>query len=227
MNTAELDRLLKQTLADSKLSGTEKHFLANWIERHATADDSYHVARQRALAVAEEQLGPTAAPVLAWLAGVWDTFTPHADGDALALFSPGTACVQHLIREFNTAKHSCDVCVFTITDNRITEAIEAAHRRGVAVRIVSDDEKAHDTGADIFRLVEGGIPCKTDQNLAHMHHKFAIFDRKRLVNGSFNWTRSASEQNEENLLVTLDPALVTAFLGRFEKLWSKFTPFQA
>jgi cardiolipin hydrolase len=54
-----------------------------------------------------------------------------------------------------------------------------------------------------------------------MHHKFALFDGKRLLTGSFNWTRSASEQNEENMIVTPDPVLVAAFQGRFEALWNK------
>ena len=26
----------------------------------------------------------------------------------------------------------------------------------------------------------------------HMHHKFAIFDGERLINGSYNWTRGAA-----------------------------------
>jgi phosphatidylserine/phosphatidylglycerophosphate/cardiolipin synthase-like enzyme len=58
-------------------------------------------------------------------------------------------------------------------------------------------------------------------NEAHMHHKFAVFDRKRLMTGSFNWTRSASEDNEENLIVTPDANLVAAFSARFEALWSR------
>ena len=58
-------------------------------------------------------------------------------------------------------------------------------------------------------------------NEAHMHHKFAIFDGDLLLNGSFNWTRSASELNEENLIITPDPVLVRAFAGRFEELWGR------
>jgi phosphatidylserine/phosphatidylglycerophosphate/cardiolipin synthase-like enzyme len=52
-----------------------------------------------------------------------------------------------------------------------------------------------------------------------MHHKFAIFDGGLLVNGSFNWTRSAAEWNSENLLLTTDPALVAAFRREFDRLW--------
>jgi mitochondrial cardiolipin hydrolase len=67
-----------------------------------------------------------------------------------------------------------------------------------------------------------GIPCKMDVgNAAHMHHKFAVFDGRRLMTGSFNWTCSASEQNEENLLVTPDPVLVGLFGARFEYLWGR------
>ena len=100
----------------------------------------------------------------------------------------------------------------------------ATHARGVKVRIITDDEKSHDLGSDVDRLRAAGIPCKMDVgNAAHMHHKFALFDARRLMNGSFNWTRSASEQNEENLIVTADPVLVAAFTERFEWLWQRTT----
>jgi phosphatidylserine/phosphatidylglycerophosphate/cardiolipin synthase-like enzyme len=88
--------------------------------------------------------------------------------------------------------------------------------------VITDDEKSHDLGSDIDKLQMVGIPCKMDSgNAAHMHHKFALFDGLRLMTGSFNWTRSASEQNEENLIVTPDPVLVNAFSNRFEQLWAK------
>ena len=44
-----------------------------------------------------------------------------------------------------------------------------------------------------------------------MHHKFAIFDQSILLTGSYNWTRSASEKNEENFIITSDPALLFRF----------------
>jgi len=148
--------------------------------------------------------------------------SPNAIEPSKAFFSPGHECIQEVLRQFNEARVSCDVCVFTITDDRITQAIIRAHGRGVRVRVISDDAKSHDLGSDMEELYAAGIDCKMDVGqLAHMHHKFALFDGKRLMNGSFNWTRSASEQNEENLIVTADPILVTAFSERFEKLWTR------
>ena len=139
-----------------------------------------------------------------------------------AFFSPGLTCVTEILRQFQACRRTADVCVFTITDDRITRAIIAAHQRGVEVRVLTDDDKSHDLGSDIRTLAAAGVPCKMDVgNVAHMHHKFAVFDGHLLLSGSFNWTRSASEFNEENLIVTADTALVAAFAARFAVLWER------
>jgi mitochondrial cardiolipin hydrolase len=56
----------------------------------------------------------------------------------------------------------------------------------------------------------------------HMHHKFAIFDGERLLNGSYNWTRGAANTNFENLVDTGDPELIAAFAEEFKRLWNRF-----
>ena len=229
MNTAELDNLLKQSLADHQIQSHEKKALIEWAVDHAPDDLARAVARSRAFALAKSELTGEAAHVLDWLEEVVKVFARPVGGLVAALpepsgayFSPGTTCVDEVVRQFHMARQTCDVCVFTITDNRITEAILKVHASGIKVRIVTDDEKSRDKGSDIDRLRAAGIPCKMDVgNIAHMHHKFAIFDGRRLMNGSFNWTRSASEFNEENLIVTADPILVAAFHERFEWLWNR------
>ena len=54
-----------------------------------------------------------------------------------------------------------------------------------------------------------------------MHHKFAIFDRQRLLTGSYNWTRSAADYNEENFIITEEPVLLEEFKKQFDQLWSQ------
>tara|TARA_R110001592_G_scaffold341474_2_gene630581 strand:+ start:15757 stop:16116 length:360 start_codon:yes stop_codon:yes gene_type:complete len=114
-----------------------------------------------------------------------------------------------------------DICVFTISDNNISEAILSAHKKGINVRVISDNDKANDKGSDVYYLAEKGVDVKLDTSPNHMHHKFAIFDQKVLVNGSFNWTRSASTVNEENITVLYDASLITSFTTTFESLWNE------
>ena len=53
-----------------------------------------------------------------------------------------------------------------------------------------------------------------------MHHKFAIFDGKLLVTGSYNWTDSAERVNHENVLFVDDPAVIQRYQAHFERLLS-------
>jgi phosphatidylserine/phosphatidylglycerophosphate/cardiolipin synthase-like enzyme len=124
--------------------------------------------------------------------------------------------------------HACrktaDLCVYTITDDRISAEVLAAHRRGVAVRVVTDNEKAYDTGSDVLEMARAGIPVRIDDSPYFMHHKFALFDGDLLLTGSYNWTRGAADNNEENLILSNDRRLLTAFRGEFERLWLRFAP---
>ena len=42
-----------------------------------------------------------------------------------------------------------------------------------------------------------------------------------IVTGSYNWTASAGERNNENLLVIRDPPLASRYKQEFDPLWSK------
>jgi len=138
-----------------------------------------------------------------------------------AYFSPGPDCLGCIVEHFRAAQRTVDVCVFTITDDRIAGTMLETHRRGVRVRIVTDNDKSGDLGSDIERLEAAGIATKIDRTPYHMHHKFAIFDGTRLVNGSYNWTRGAAEQNAENLIDTGDVGLLAAFQRQFDTLWAR------
>ena len=138
-----------------------------------------------------------------------------------AYFSPGPDCRAQLARMLSKATKSIDICVFTITDNHLSNAIADARRRGVSVRVITDNDKAEDLGSDVDRLEDCGVPLKVDQTEFHMHHKFAIFDGDQLATGSYNWTRTAFTSNNENLMVVEDRALLRAFQGEFDQLWAK------
>jgi phosphatidylserine/phosphatidylglycerophosphate/cardiolipin synthase-like enzyme len=139
-----------------------------------------------------------------------------------AYFSPGDQCLDAIVTLLRHSRRTADICVFTITDDRVSEEILNAHRRSVCVRIITDNEKAEDQGSDIGRFEAAGIVVRVDQSSCHMHHKFAIVDGKTLLTGSYNWTRGAARDNEENLIVTDDPRLVSSYSETFERLWTQF-----
>lgn len=139
-----------------------------------------------------------------------------------AYFSPGEECLRTIRTLIGRARQTLDICVFTITDDRITEAILAAHTRGVEVRVLTDDEKSMDRGSDVLTMQRAGISVRMDAAEDHMHHKFALFDDAIVLTGSYNWTRSAALRNQENLIVSDDADLVESFSEEFDRLWELF-----
>jgi phosphatidylserine/phosphatidylglycerophosphate/cardiolipin synthase-like enzyme len=58
-----------------------------------------------------------------------------------------------------------------------------------------------------------------------MHNKFAIIDNRLLLTGSYNWTFSANNRNDENLMVIDDLEIIEIFQNQFINLWTnKFSP---
>jgi cardiolipin hydrolase len=110
----------------------------------------------------------------------------------------------------------------SFSDNHLSVSIILAHQRKVNVRILTDNDKANDRGSDVYALKQQGIPVCMDSSPNHMHHKFALVDQS-LVNGSFNWTRSASDYNQENIVISDHTGVVQSFDKAFEGLWSRFS----
>ena len=141
-------------------------------------------------------------------------------------FSPNDDCVAAIRQFLSAAAHTLDICLFTIADDRLTEAVLAAHKRGVRVRLLTDNDKLFDRGSDVRQLHAAGLPVHVDRTTDHMHHKFAVADGRTVLTGSYNWTRSAAELNLENLLITDDEAIVRRYNQEFGRLWETLKPFE-
>mmetsp|Transcript_1415 Transcript_1415/g.1876 ORF Transcript_1415/g.1876 Transcript_1415/m.1876 type:complete len:325 (-) Transcript_1415:65-1039(-) len=139
-------------------------------------------------------------------------FFPEPSGNSTANF-------DRFLHYLRSARVSIDICVFTITDDRISNIIEDLFREGIKIRIITDNDTSLQEGSDIQKFKDVGIPVKMDKSAAHMHHKFAVLDNALLVNGSFNWTRQASLLNNENVMVTNNADFVIAFKNEFERMW--------
>ncbi|WP_064749063.1 phospholipase D-like domain-containing protein [Lysobacter antibioticus] len=228
MDFARLDQALRDSIADAQLDNEEKFELRELGA--GLAADRVRYLRNRAFDMSRELMLTEPArtlDALRWLEQVVKTLDVVAAAPATvssAYFAPGDACLRKLRELCRGAKRSLDICVYTISDDRLAEEIVACHRRGIAVRVLSDNDKKFDEGSDVLRLRELGVPVRIDDSPFHMHHKFAVFDGRVLANGSFNWTRSATTSNEENLVVTDDANLLRCFVGQFEALWRKFAP---
>ena len=195
---------------------------------------SYSVWQRHCFDRAQEQIAAGKAPeevlhVLFGLTQMAESTGSGAQGATKAsewAFSPGPDCKNLILRELNKATKTLDLCVFTISDDEITKAILAAHRKDVYVRVLTDNDKSFDAGSDIQQLVDEGIEVRVDQTENHMHHKFMIRDKQAVLTGSYNWTRSAERFNQENVLLLFEAPVVQQYGIEFNRLWSELLPYE-
>ncbi len=232
LNKQKLEQALIDTLADAKLSSSEKYALRDIFSDFETDAETLNYIRNRAFDLAKDQMREgeaTPLSLLKWLEQVVKTIDTvrhaHPILPSSVHFSPGNECADRIIGLLRNAQENVDVCVFTISDDRISRELAAAHRRGVTVRIITDNDKSSDRGSDIEYLAGQGVAVRMDTSPSHMHHKFALFDQRQLVNGSFNWTRSASKYNQENIVVSSDADVIDEFVRTYQRLWMECKPF--
>ena len=164
--------------------------------------------------------------IIDWIKAANNALLTSSQGAADVFFSPGEECRNAIINRINGAIHQIGICVFTISDDRITDAIVTAHKKGVNVKIITDNDKSWDEGSDIKQLARAGVSIKMDSTPNHMHHKFMVVDNKSLLTGSYNWTMSAMRYNHGNILITEETGVVRSFLKEFDNLWRQMIVYK-
>ncbi len=225
----KIESALVSTFEDFKLSKSEKVGLKAVLADYQDDIEALNFARNCAFDLIASNIRESTKycqESIKWLEHVIRILDSARSSKSLtqldAYFSPGSQCANRIISLAKQAKETIDVCVFTISDDTITSALLAAHKSGINVRIITDNDKSEDMGSDVSALASAGIDLKMDNSANHMHHKFALFDSQYLVNGSFNWTRSASRYNHENITVISDSGLIKSFSNMFDSLWAEF-----
>lgn len=135
-------------------------------------------------------------------------------------FSPEDAIEHRIVDLIHNATETVDLLAFTFTSDPIREALLEAHQRNIDIRGVSEASQTSAAGSDILDLRARGLKIRLDRNPNLMHHKLILIDSRIVILGSYNFTRSAEEKNDENVIIMHDPALAERFLIEFERLYT-------
>jgi len=135
-------------------------------------------------------------------------------------FSPNGGCEEQVINWINRANHTIYVMIYSFTLDSIGDALIEAHNRGVEVLVVFE-ERQISKYSEYWRLKEAGIPVRNDTNPYLMHNKVMVVDGLIVLTGSFNWSRSAEERNDENLIVIRSEYIASLYTEVFMRIWEK------
>lgn len=115
-----------------------------------------------------------------------------------------------------------DIAIYSLTHPQVVKAIGDAYKRGIPVRIITDKIQA--AGATqkhaMNDLLTIGIPIKIDSHSGLMHLKMSIIDNSIATTGSYNYSKGASEDNDEILLVIKEPWFAQICQMEFNRMWN-------
>ncbi len=135
--------------------------------------------------------------------------------------SPDGGCADLLKGEFAAAEETIHVAVYTFTNAELKDHLLLAQQRGVEVQVAMEDWEAN---WSMFTALEAdGIPVRYSRNPngGIMHHKFAVIDERMVLTGSYNWTDSAENLNDENLVRLSHVQAALDFEDTFQDLWQR------
>jgi phosphatidylserine/phosphatidylglycerophosphate/cardiolipin synthase-like enzyme len=138
------------------------------------------------------------------------------------LYAPEDRPADRLVALYEGARHSIYLASYGLTYPPIIQALVAAKKRGVDVRVITDRGKLDDPKqrAALETLQLAGIPIKVNRHDGLMHLKQAVVDDRVNTSGSMNQTASAARYNDERLDIFHDPISTHRANEKFLKMWS-------
>jgi len=121
-----------------------------------------------------------------------------------------------------STQSNLDIAIYSLTHPVIVKAIGDAYKRGVKVRVITDKtQSAGNTQKHAMNdLITIGVPIKIDAHSGLMHLKMSVIDGKIATIGSYNYSKGASESNDEVLMVINELWFAQLCQAEFDRLWS-------
>jgi len=143
-------------------------------------------------------------------------------------FSPDGDAQVVVLRAIASARSEIVVGAYSFTSKPVSEALRAAHRKGVKVFVLADEKSNVGQYSALAFLANAGVTVRTIGKYAIYHNKFLVIDRQHVQTGSFNYSSSAQKRNAENVLVLYDvPSLAQAYLKQWSQDWEAGQPVAA
>lgn len=134
----------------------------------------------------------------------------------------GSPIEESMVNFINSAQSTIDGALFELNLESVTNALIDAHKRGVQVRLVVDDEHAaEDEESTVDQLEEAGIPIVDDNRTSLMHHKFLIVDSSQVWMGSMNFTHNGVYNNNNNALIIRSSRLAQNYQAEFNEMFTE------
>jgi phosphatidylserine/phosphatidylglycerophosphate/cardiolipin synthase-like enzyme len=140
-------------------------------------------------------------------------------------FSPDDGTASRLVDLIRAAQTEIHFLAYSFTSDEIAQALIERAEAGVVITGIMDASQVNSNpGTEFERLQTAGVDVRLDGNPDKMHHKVLLIDREIVITGSYNFSASAENNNDENTLVIYSTPLARRFLAEFQRIFDLARP---
>jgi len=135
-------------------------------------------------------------------------------------FSPDDGVLKALVPLLNSAQESIYFLAYSFTSNDLGDIVREKAQAGLTVEGVMDSEQvSSNQGTEYDPFKQADLMVRQDGIDGLMHHKVFVIDGKIVAFGSYNFSQSAEERNDENLIIVYSEPIAGQFIEEFKRVW--------
>ncbi len=144
-------------------------------------------------------------------------------------FPPSEDFGARSVARYNAETTRIDVMMYRITDRRHTDAIIAAVKRGIPVRLMTEQQEYRDPkylwdSWNVDRLYMAGVQIRQRKHAGLNHGKLVLlYGQGMAIFGSSNWTLSSATSQAEHNHFLVDATAFSTLTQQFSRRWNNST----
>jgi len=137
------------------------------------------------------------------------------------LFAAEDEVASQLLPLIEGARTRIRFMAFSFTQDALGAAVLARAQAGVDVQGIFETRGSQTEFSELPRLFCAGVPVRQDGNPGTFHHKVFVIDDQLVVTGSYNFSESADDSNDENVVIVSNTDIAARYLEEFERRWDE------
>lgn len=135
-------------------------------------------------------------------------------------FSPEDDVMNRIIPIVRGAQSSIRFLAFSFTHQPLAQAMIDRAGTGVDVSGVFERVGSETDSSALRTFFCVQVPVRQDGNPRFLHNKVIVVDHRFVITGSLNFSKNATDSNDENIIIIDSPEIATLYMQEFEKIWT-------
>ena len=140
----------------------------------------------------------------------------------------GYSVTRRLNSTLFESKQEAKFLIFAFSSQSTSEQLIRKLNSGLKIQGIFDNSFESENILKNWKYVpfqelwQAGANVKYDNERAKVHHKVFILDQNKVLTGSFNFSKNAEKNNDENLVILESEKINRLYQKRFTSLWQRF-----